>query len=786
MPQYYVVFTIDQNGCVSSWEAGAESIYGYAEEEIIGQPASIFFTPEDNLNGVPEQEFKTAEIKGRSEGERWHVRKDGTRFFGSSVVVSLMDEAGNLRGFMIVMQDITNRKHAEEVLRKDREELEGRIEERTVAVLRSNEDLQERIAELKRMENALRESEERYRAFIVNSSEAIWRFELEQPVPLSYSEDEQIECFYQYGYLAECNGAMAQMYGFSSPEEMVGIRLGDIVIRTNPENITFFRDFIRYDYRLTDAETVELDKEDRTKYFLNNMVGIIEGDFILGAWGTNRDITESKWAKEALRKSEERFRIAAELASDLIYEWDIRNRRMEWSGEIAGRLGYESGEFLRTVEAWELALHPSDYDRMMAAIDRHLATGEPLHEEYRIRCKNGEFLYWTDRRRALRNERGASYKWIGVISDITLRKKAEERQAQLQLAVQQSAAEWQLTFDAIQYPTLILDFGGRITQSNRAVCEISGVSLKSCSGHSIETLGTGQPWQKASELVRFTRSTHSAMSCITLDEDTGKTWDITASPISGAKANAGRIIIMARDITQQVSLETSLRRSELMAALGSLVADVAHEVRNPLFGVSSVLDAFEARFGDRPEYQQYIQVLREELGHLNRLMQELLDYGKPYSQELRAGSIYDVIVGSIVLCESLAEQSQVKIVNNVPKTLAPIVIDEKRLPQVFSNLIKNAIQHSSLGAIVDVEAEEVILDGGSWVECRVKDSGPGFQIEDLSKIFDPFFTRRRGGTGLGLSIVQRIVQEHGGKIMAGNRSEGGAEIVVRIPIERGS
>jgi PAS domain S-box-containing protein len=654
----YAVFTINRDGYISDWGGGAESIYGYADEEIIGQPTSIFFTPEDISSGASDIEFKTAESKGRADGEGWQVRKDGTRFWGSSVIVPLTDESGNLNGFVKVTCDITKRKHAEESLRKGHEELEARAEERSAGLLQADETLQKRIPERERVEKALRESEERYRAFVVNSSEAIWRFALEQPLPLDRSEDELVECFYQYGYLAECNVAMARMYSFSSPDEMIGIRLGDIVVSSNPENIAFLRNFIRSGYRLTDAETVELDKEGNTKYFLNNLVGIVEGGFILGAWGTNRDITERTLAKEALRKSEERFRIAAELASDLIYELDIIDGHVKWFGNVAEHLGYEPEELLRTVEFWEQALHPSDHDRVMAAIERHLVTGEPLEEEYRIRRKDEMFLYWIDRRRVLQNENGAS-KWIGVISNITPRKQAEE-------------------------------------------------------------------------------------------------------------------------------LEASLRSSELMAALGSLVAGVAHEVRNPLFGISSVLDAFEARFGGRPEHQPYIDVLREELGHLNRLMEDLLDYGTPYSKEFRERSIYDAVVSGVATCEPLAKQRQVMIVNKALRTLAPIMMDEKRLPQVFSNMIKNAIQHSSPGATVYVEAEEISLDNLLWIECRVKDSGPGFQIEDLPQIFDPFFTRRRGGTGLGLSIVQRIVQEHGGKIMAGNRSEGGAEIVVRIPVWRGS
>jgi len=777
----YAIFTINLDRCVSSWEAGARSIYGYSDEEIIGQPASIFFTPEDTLSGQPELEFKAAETDGRAEGERWYVRKGGARFWGNSVLVPLVSGAGDLRGFVKITHDIVKQKHVEESFR---EELEARTEERTKGLLLANETLQEHITERERMEKALRESEERYRAFVVNSSEAIWRFALERPVPLGQSEDEQIEYFYQYGYLADCNGAMARMYGFSSPDEMIGIRLGDIVVRSNSENILFLRDFIRSGYRLTDAETVELDKDGKTKYFLNNLVGIVEGGFILGAWGTNRDITESALAKEALRKSEERFRIAAELASDLIYELDIRDSRMEWFGNVAERLGYEPGEFLQTSEFWKQALHLTDLNRVTAAVERHLVTGAPLREQYRIRRKDGEFLYWIDRRRALWDENGVSYKWIGVISDITQTKQAEGRQTQLQLAVQQSAMEWQRTFDAIQYPVLILDFAGKITQSNRAADEISMGSDGACAGRSIETLGAGQPWRQAAEMVHAMPETRSALSCVINDNDTGKTWDITASLLPGPESNAGRVIVVARDITRQVELEASLRHSELMAALGSLVAGVAHEVRNPLFGISSVLDAFEARFGGASEHQQYINVLREELGYLNRLMEDLLDYSKPYSQDLREGSVYDVVVSGINACKMLAEQGQVKIVNNASTSLAPVMMDEKRMPQVFSNLIKNAIQHSPPGATVHVEAEEISLDNQLWVECRVKDSGPGFQTEDLPKVFDPFFTKRRGGTGLGLSIVQRIVQEHGGRIKAGNRPEGGAEIAIRIPAER--
>ena len=109
----YAIFRLDASGRVSSWNFGAERIFGYQSAEIIGQPVSCLFTPEDELSGVPEQELRTAVAYGRAETERWHVRQDGTRFWATDVVTALRDETGNLRGFTKVMRDFTERKQAE-------------------------------------------------------------------------------------------------------------------------------------------------------------------------------------------------------------------------------------------------------------------------------------------------------------------------------------------------------------------------------------------------------------------------------------------------------------------------------------------------------------------------------------------------------------------------------------------------------------------------------------------------------------------------------------------------
>jgi len=224
-----------------------------------------------------------------------------------------------------------------------------------------------------------------------------------------------------------------------------------------------------------------------------------------------------------------------------------------------------------------------------------------------------------------------------------------------------------------------------------------------------------------------------------------------------------------------------LRQSEMMSLLGSLVAGVAHEVRNPLFGISSILDAFETRFSDRTEYLRYTNVLRDEIGRLTLLMEELLEYGKPFRGELFLVSMEEMISRSIRACLPAAEVAHVTLVSEIEEPLPRIRIDRRRLSKVFVNLIENAIQHSPPASVVKVEARKMSDGGHEWVQCEIKDSGPGILAQDIPKIFEPFFSKRRGGTGLGLAIAHRIMQEHGGKLIADNNPHGGACMIAKFP-----
>jgi signal transduction histidine kinase/ActR/RegA family two-component response regulator len=153
--------------------------------------------------------------------------------------------------------------------------------------------------------DALRTSEERYRNFIAQSSEGIWRFEVDEPIPIEWPIDQQIDAMYRWGYMAECNDAMARMYGYSEAGALIGARLPDMLVKSDLRNTAYLRAFVEQGYRLDRAESIEVDRHGHQKVFLNSLVGVVERGHLIRAWGTQVDVTEQRKAAEELERAKE-------------------------------------------------------------------------------------------------------------------------------------------------------------------------------------------------------------------------------------------------------------------------------------------------------------------------------------------------------------------------------------------------------------------------------------------------------------------------------------------------
>jgi PAS domain S-box-containing protein len=604
--------------------------------------------------------------------------------------------------------------------------------------------------------------------------EANYRDLVEQATDVIFTQDLS-------GRLTSMNAAGARFLGRES-QELLGESFSSVfgLLGLDPNSNGFAGGF----------SSGEADREFRHQFiakppiggerWLDLTISPIRGrmDEVVGFRGLARDITERKQVELALRDSEERYRLLFESTPQPIWVYDEESYRFLTVNEAATRIyGYTRDEFLSMTTD---DIRPKE-DTSSVLIKNNLNPEElALSGPWQHQTKDKKTIYVEISSHPVLFD-GKNSKLV-IVNDVTERKLLDERQQRMHASLQQSAMEWRQTFDALDFPVLIVDLEGRISRSNQAAEQIVGAAAEGIVGRRVAELGEGQPWKKTAELLERIREIDLPASDEVTDETTLKTWSITLFLVGQFGSAGDRTILIAQDITKKTELEISLRQSKIMSLLGSVVAGVAHEVRNPLFGISSILDAFETRFSDRTEYQRYTNVLRDEIGRLTVLMEELLEYGKPFLGDLYLVSLEELISRSIRVCLPAAEAAHVMLVNDVRDSLPRIMIDRRRLSKVFVNLIENAIQHSPPEGVVRIEGYKIVEGNQDWIECAIKDLGPGIQDEDLPKIFEPFFSKRRGGTGLGLAIAQKTMEEHGGKLLAGNNPEGGACMIARFPL----
>jgi signal transduction histidine kinase len=240
---------------------------------------------------------------------------------------------------------------------------------------------------------------------------------------------------------------------------------------------------------------------------------------------------------------------------------------------------------------------------------------------------------------------------------------------------------------------------------------------------------------------------------------------------------AGLARTVRRQAVERVRLQTELRRSERLAALGKLLAGVAHEVRNPLAGIRSTVQLWERGIGpDRESFEG----LHDEVDRLEGIVARLLHFSRADAQDLVPGDLNAVVTEAARLARGRAEAQGVRLVLELDPSLPAVAMAPPALIQVFRNLTTNALHAMPEGGVLRLVTH--FDPPRRRAEVGVADTGPGLSPDMQSHLFEPFYTTKAGGTGLGLAIAREIALAHRGDLRAANRSQGrGAVFTLTLP-----
>ena len=269
-------------------------------------------------------------------------------------------------------------------------------------------------------------------------------------------------------------------------------------------------------------------------------------------------------------------------------------------------------------------------------------------------------------------------------------------------------------------------------------------------------------------------------------EQNPRTIRVSTAELTGDDKKSAGVILQAQDVSEWLGLERRVRVAEKLSALHTLSAGVAHELRNPLSAMDLNLHLLEEELkehGTRTEpAARYLRVLNAECRRLAGILDNFMKFARPGSLGLHAVDIQALIDHIMTLMRFEAEERRIRLVQVTDEQLPPVLGDETQISQVLVNIIVNAFHAMPNGGLCQISAMQREGEGKRWVEITVKDSGVGITKEQLSHLFEPFYTTKSSGTGLGLAIAYRIIQDHGGTIDASSVPGIGTAVVTKFPV----
>ncbi|HEX8723617.1 MAG TPA: PAS domain S-box protein [Pyrinomonadaceae bacterium] len=737
----FAIFAIGLDGRVASWNPGVEQLLGYAEDEWVGRDSCDIFTPEDNARGECAREMRTALECGRAEDRRWHLRKDGTRFWADGQLVALRDAAGEARGFAKIMRDETGRKTTEEELRRTKARLESALEAGLAGTF---------YWDIRRDRIITDENMRRY--FSLRGEATGDGVPLAEVLPAVHGDDRE-RVGRALREALESSGSYAVEYRVSHPE---GVR------------------------------------------WLSARGRVERGDdgAVTGMPGFAVDITDRKHAEEVLREGEERYRTLFESIDEgfcvlqMLFDEGGRAsdyRFVELNPAFERLTGIPAVQALggKTVRQ----LIPDLEGHWVETYGRVALTGEPIRFESHSEVMGRWFDVY-----AFRVGRPEERKVALIFKNITARRRAEEERERLHRSLEFERSRLADIFT--RAPAFVAT-----TRGPEHVFELVNPAYLRLVGHRDligRTVREALPEVEGQGFFELLDGVYGAGEpyegremAVTLQREPGarpeeRLVDFLYQPLFEADGGVSGIFVHGVDVTEQV--EARKRAEEANRLKDDFLATLSHELRTPLTSILGWSRMLQTNRFDEAVTARALQTIERNAQAQAQLVDDLLDVSRIITGKLRLDvrpvDLSGVITAAADSVRPAAEAKEIELRTLLDPAAGAVSGDPERLQQVVWNLLSNAVKFTPKGGRVEVRLERA----DSQVEITVADTGRGIAPEFLPHVFDRFrqadqaTTRQHGGLGLGLSIVRQLVELHGGTVEVRSEGEGrGATFTVSLP-----
>ncbi len=227
-----------------------------------------------------------------------------------------------------------------------------------------------------------------------------------------------------------------------------------------------------------------------------------------------------------------------------------------------------------------------------------------------------------------------------------------------------------------------------------------------------------------------------------------------------------------------------MERADRLASIGEMSSGLAHEIKNPLAGISGAVSVLGDDFPEGDPRREIVREVIEQIGRLNKTATDLLHFGRPGAPELSYVDINGLVNKTLFFIDQHPEARPLLRIKELAADLPPVWVDAKQIQQVLLNLVVNAVQAMQGSGTLSIRTAAIEKEGRPFVRIAVRDTGPGIPPSEIERIFVPFHTTKTQGTGLGLAISRQLLEQHGGTIRAESRPGDGATFIVEIPADR--